>query len=47
MNELLHANAPKVRFRLPRLEPARFQDGGPSCGAFGVHAFFLESRIAL
>ena len=26
MNELLHANVPKVRFRLPRLEPARFQD---------------------
>jgi len=26
MNELLHVNAPKVRFRLPRLEPGRFQE---------------------
>ncbi|CAE7764250.1 unnamed protein product [Symbiodinium sp. CCMP2592] len=26
MNELLHVNVPKVRFRLPRLEPGRFQE---------------------
>ncbi|CAE7397038.1 unnamed protein product [Symbiodinium natans] len=46
MNELLHANVPKVRFRLPRLEPARFQEVLDEVRNFRGEDLYLQMRQA-